>query len=265
MGTTALLGNSGSQSAAPARHFTKVQFDTLGMTAFSRYDILARILGIYPMHAVFLGFLVLLLLSEASAAEEQLEFDYSRWSRITERLAGAAKFDRIIVRIRALVPGKQVEPKNLLFTILAKSGPREVRPDAEGFLELPNDPALSQENPKVRANVAKSVEVRFGVTIRCRVTPGTSIPASELNQCVEQMNEAIGEQAGLMSFMAPSAKGVRIRCGATCTATLPGAPPSEYKADKDGNIDLPASQFRKPAGLTLTLSAPPAAVIPIVR
>lgn len=201
----------------------------------------------------------------AFAAEDQLEFEYARWSRITERLAGAEKFDRIIVRIRALVPGKQIDPGKLVFIVMAKAGPREVRPDPEGFLTLPNDPALSKENPKVRANVAKTVEVRFGVTIRCRVTQGTVIPYAELSQCVEQMNDAIGEQAGLMSFMAPSAKGARIRCGADCIATLPGGTPSEIKADKDGNIDLLHEIYRKTPNVTVTLSAPPTAVMPIVR
>lgn len=212
--------------------------------------------------------LILVLFSTALAAqpaEEQLEFEYSRWSRITERLSGAAKFDRIIVRIRAQVPGKQIEPKNLVFTILAKSGPRELRPDADGFLVLPDDQALAIENPKVRVNVTKTVEVRFGITLRCRVTPGTAIPYSELGACVDQMNTAIGEQAGLMSFMAPSAKGVRIRCGATCVATLPGGRPPEIKADASGNIDILHDDFRKTPNLTVTLSSPPTAVIPIVR
>lgn len=210
-------------------------------------------------------FFWLLLIPSTHAADEVLEFEYSRWSKITERLAGAGKFDRITVRIRANVPGKQIEPGKLVFTILAKSGPREVRPDAEGFLTLPNDPALTKENPKVRVNVPKTVDVRFNVIIRCRVTAGTSIPYSDISECVAQMNEAIGEQAGLMSFMAPSAKGVRIRCGNDCVANLPGGKPSEIKADRDGNIDVLDDIYRKVPGLTVTLSAPPSAVIPIIR
>jgi hypothetical protein len=217
------------------------------------------------MRAAVWFFLSILLLTAAWASDDQLAFEYSRWSRITERLSGAAKFDRISVRIRAIVPGKQIEPGKLVFTILAKAGPREVRPDQEGFLTLPDDPALKKENPQVRANVAKNVEVRFGVQIRCRVTPGASIPYSDLGQCVEQMNDAIGEQAGLMSFMAPSAKGVRIRCGEACIASLPGGQPAEIKADKDGNIDILHTIYRKVPNLTVTLSAPPVAVIPIVR
>lgn len=209
--------------------------------------------------------LAVLSVSAARAAEDQLEFDYSRWSRITERLAGAGKYDRIIVRIRAVVPGKQIEPGKLVFTVLSKTGAREIRPDAEGYLVLNNDPALNRENPKVRANVAKDVEVRFALQIRCRVTAGTAIPYSELGECVGQMNDAIGEQAGMMSFMAPSAKGVRIRCGAECVATLPGGTPPEIKADKDGNIDILHDKYRKTPNLTVTLSAPPSAVSPIVR
>jgi Protein of unknown function (DUF2987) len=214
---------------------------------------------------IAVAWLVLAVLALSAAAAEQLEFDYSRWSRITERLAGAGKFDRIIVRIRAVVPGKQIDPGKLIFTILAKSGPRDVRPDADGFLTLPNDPVLNKENPKVRANVAKDVEVRFALQIRCRVTPGPAIPYAELSECVAQMNDAIGEQAGMMSFMAPSAKGVRIRCGETCVASLPGGQPPEIKADKDGNIDIMHDVYRKVPNLTVTLTAPPVAVIPIVR
>jgi hypothetical protein len=217
------------------------------------------------MRAAVFFICFVLTFAAARAAEEQLEFEYSRWSRITERLANAGKYDRVIVRIRALVPGKQIEPGKLVFTVLAKSGTREIRPDAEGYLTLPNDPALNAENPKVRANVAKNVEVRFGLQIRCRVTPGPAIPYAELGQCVDQMNDAIGEQAGLMSFVAPSAKGVRIRCGADCIASLPGGKPPEIKADKDGNIDILHDTYRKTPNLTVTLSAPPTAVSPIVR
>jgi hypothetical protein len=207
----------------------------------------------------------LILLAPAHAAEEPFTFDYSRWSRITERLSGAEKFDRIIVRIRAIVPGKQIEPGQLVFTIQAASGPREVRPDAEGYLTLPNDPALARENPKVRANVPNSVEVRFAVILRCRVTAGAAIPYAELGECVDQMNAAIGEQAGLLSFAAPSAKGVRIRCGGECVASLPGGDPAQIKADKDGNIVILHDVYRKVPGLVVTLSAPPSAVIPLIR
>jgi hypothetical protein len=219
----------------------------------------------FCMRAAVWFLVALLSFTAARAAEDQFEFEYSRWARITERLAGAGKYDRIIVRIRALVPGKQIEPKDLVFTILAKAGPREIRPDSEGYLTLPNDTALAKENPKVRANVPKSVEVRFGLIIRCRVTAGLAIPYAELSQCVDQMNDAIGEQAGMMSFMAPSAKGVRIRCGTDCVASLPGGAPPSIKADKDGNIDILNDVYRKTPNLTVTLSAPPTAVIPIVR
>lgn len=215
----------------------------------------------WAMATMLLAFAI----SAAHAAEEQLEFEYARFSRITERLAGAAKFDRVIVRIRALVPGKQIEPNKLVFTILAASGPRELRPDTEGFLTLPNDPALSKENPKVRVNVAKTVDVRFGISLRCRVTPGTSIPYAELAQCVDQLNAGIAEQAGLMSFMAPSAKGVRIRCGEACIASLPGGTPSQISADKAGNIEIMDDIYRKLPELKVTLSALPTAVIPIIK
>lgn len=217
------------------------------------------------MRVAVLLIVAVLSVVAARAAEEPLEFEYSRWSRITERLAGAGKFDRIVVRIRAIVPGKQIDPGKLIFTVLAKAGAREIRPDTEGYLVLPNDPALNKENPKVRANVAKGVEVRFAVILRCRVTAGLAIPYSELSGCVDQMNDAIGEQAGMMSFMAPSAKGVRIRCGEACVASLPGGNPPEIKADKDGNIDILHDAYRKTPNLTVTLSAPPTAVIPIVR
>jgi hypothetical protein len=46
---------------------------------------------------------------------------------------------------------------------------------------------------------------------------------------------------------------------------LPGGNPPEIKADKDGNIDILHDAYRKTPNLTVTLSAPPTAVIPIVR
>lgn len=204
-------------------------------------------------------------LSMAIAAEEQLEFDYSRFSRITERLAGAGKYDRIVTKIRVFVPGKQIEPGKLVFTVLSASGPREIRPDAEGYLVLPNDPALNKENPKVRVNVPKGVELRFNVLLRCRVTPGQAIPYADLAECVEQYDDAIGEQAGLMAFAAPSAKGVYIRCGNDCVATLAGGTPPEIKADKNGVIEILHQNYRKTPNLTVRLSAPPTAVGPIIR
>ncbi len=208
---------------------------------------------------------VMLALSIATvAAAEFKTFDYSLFGDISQKMAAAtAKFDRLLLRAKVGVPDKSVAPKDLVFTIARVAGPLTLRPAADGTLALPNDPELKAENPKVTVNVPKDTKLALTLELQLRLSDPRTFPYSDIDVAFKQANALAVEQAGALSWFAPEAKGARIRCGAECTATVAdGRQP--IRADKNGDVVIPAEAKLRTANPSITLSHPATAAWPML-
>lgn len=211
----------------------------------------------------FFALLLAFCVATAAAAEFKT-FDYSVFGDISQKMAAAtAKFDRLLLRTKVGVTDKSVAPKDLVFTIARASGPVTLRPAADGTLTLPNDPALKVENPKVTVNVPKDTKLALTLELQFRLSDPRTFPYSDIDVALKQANALAVEQAGALSWFAPEAKGARIRCGADCTATVAdGRQP--IRADKNGDVVIPAEAKLRTANPSITLSHPATAAWPIL-
>jgi hypothetical protein len=208
---------------------------------------------------------VLLALCVATAAAGEFKtFDYSVFGDISQKMAAAtAKFDRLILRAKVGVPDNSVAAKDLLFTVARAAGPLTLRPAADGTLSLPVDPALLKENPKVTVNVPKDTKLALTLELQFRLSDPRTFPYSEIDAALTQANALAVEQAGVMSWFAPEAKGARIRCGADCAATVADGR-SPIRADKNGDVVIPADAKMRTANPSIALSHPATAAWPML-
>jgi hypothetical protein len=203
----------------------------------------------------------------AAAAEPAplKQIEYARLATLAERIAAAKKYDRLEARIRVRVPDGQKKVSDLVFTIPNPGGDIVFRPNADGTIDIPVDPALKKRNPMVTVNLPADAKLQFPLDLRIKVPDPKTIAYADIAAGLAQLGDAIGEQAGMMSFMAPSPKGVRIICGAGCTATLNTTPPKTLAADANGGIEMLHADYRREKDLVIVLSQPASAVRPIVR
>ena len=210
-----------------------------------------------------LAVLLALCIATATAAEFKT-FDYSLFGDVSQKMAAAtAKFDRLILRAKVGVPDKSIASKDLVFTIARAAGPLTLQPAADGTLSLPVDPALLKENPKVTVNVPKDTKLALTLELQIRLSDPRTFPYSEIDTALKQANALAVEQAGALSWFAPEAKGARIRCGVDCAATMTGGQPP-IRADKNGDVVIPADAKLRAANPAITLSHPATAAWPML-
>jgi hypothetical protein len=216
---------------------------------------------------LFMAALMLLWTAPARAAQDATlkQIEYARLATLAERVAAAQKYDRLSARIRVRVPDGQKQVSELVFTIPNPTGDIVFRPNADGTIDIPVDPALKQRNPMVTVNLPKDAKLQFPLDLRIKVPDPKTIAYTDIAAGLKQLDAGIAEQAGMMSFMAPSAKGVRIICGSGCTATLNTTPPKTLTADANGGIEMLHDDYKRTPNLIITLSTPATAVRPIVR
>ncbi len=210
------------------------------------------------------GLLLLALCAATVAAAEFKTFDYAMFGEVSQKVAAAtAKFDRLVLIVKVGVPDKSIAPKDLVFTIARAAGPLTLRTAADGTLSLPADPALRAENPKVTVNVPKDTKLALTLELQFRLSDPRSFPYSEIDVALKQANALAVEQAGVMSWFAPEAKGARVRCGVDCTATVAdGRQP--IRADKNGDVVIPAEAKLRTANPSITLSHPATVAWPML-
>ena len=203
----------------------------------------------------------------ASAAAEDKTIPYARFADLSKRLAAATKYDLLAIRIRVVLPSQEKKLSELTFTIpTGPAAPLILRPQEDGTLDLPNDPALTKANPQVTVNIPKEAELRLTVDLRIKLpSDPKAISYAYLDRALEQLDDLTGDQAGMMSFMAPSAKGVRIFCGVGCKATLSTNPAATYPADDRGVIALTSADIPSRRDAIVTLTQPATLLRPVVR
>jgi hypothetical protein len=216
------------------------------------WAILLTAVAIWPVQAL-------------AAAPDEKTFPYSNFSDASKRLKDAKKFDLLSIRLRARVPGGERDPKDLVFTIPRPGGDLILKPEPDGTLTLPDDPALTAANPTVRVNLPKDAKFSLSVDLQIKKPDADPIPYSYLAAALKQLNNLIGEQAGMMSFLAPSPRGVRLFCGKGCVGTLNTTPAKQIAANEAGAVVLMDPDWRGVQGLTISLSQPLTVIRPIVN
>lgn len=167
--------------------------------------------------------------------------------------------DRLSLRtsIRA-EDGKQLTLP-VTISIATPDGVRDIPVDDGNAFQLPYKPEWLKTNTVVQFNQAeKNYKIRVQVGMKLPAD-GASFTYADVLAAFAQFDKLIGQEAGMLSFAAPSAQTLRIFCGVDCTATLTGASGSQMiKADKDGRVLIPNDKKLKRDNPTISLSKPPA-------
>ncbi|HAJ46704.1 MAG TPA: hypothetical protein DCL54_09010, partial [Alphaproteobacteria bacterium] len=73
------------------------------------------------------------------------------------------------------------------------AAPLILRPQEEGTLDLPNDPALTKANPQVTVNIPKEAELRLTVDLRIKLpSDPKAISYAYLDRALEQLADVTG-------------------------------------------------------------------------
>ncbi|SNS21602.1 MULTISPECIES: DUF2987 domain-containing protein [unclassified Azospirillum] len=167
--------------------------------------------------------------------------------------------DRLSLRtsIRA-EDGKQL---NLPVTISIASpdGVLDIPVDADNAFQLPYQPDWLKTNTLVQFNQSeKNYKIRVQVGMKLPAD-GSGFTYADVQAAFAQFDKLIGKEAGMLSFVAPSAQTLRVFCGVDCTATLAGPSGSrQIKADKDGRVMIANDKKLRRENPTITFSKPPA-------
>jgi len=201
--------------------------------------------------------------SGTARAADTKAFPYARFGEVAEQLQAAAKYDQLRVRVKIAVADGSIAPDKLVFTIPQPGGDMVLRPAADGTIELPWSAELKARNPTVTTNSPADRKLKMSIDLQLRPAPLATFPYALLAKGVGQVNALVKEQAGAMSWFAPSVTRLLVKCGSDCSATLSNAP-APIAAGKDGAIPLPLIDRPDPA-LTVTLTRPAQSITPVME
>lgn len=199
----------------------------------------------------------------ATLASDTKTFSYERFGEVAAQVAAASKYDQLLVRVKLTVADGSIAPDKLVFTIPHPAGDIVLRPAADGVVELPYSAELKARNPMVATNVPADLKLKMSVDVQLRPPPQATFPYALLARGVAQANALVKEQAGAMSWFAPSVTRLLVKCGSDCSAMLSGAT-ARIAAGKDGTIALPLVE-KPEAALMVTLSRPAQSIMPVME
>lgn len=211
---------------------------------------------------LFLAALAACATGVALAADTK-SFAYERFGEVAGQVQAAAKYDQLLVRVKITVADGSIAPDKLVFTIPQAGGDMVLRPAADGTIDLPYSAELKARNPTVTTNVPADLKLKMTIDVQMRPSPLATFPYALLAKGVAQVNALVKEQAGAMSWFAPSVTRLLVKCGSDCSATLSSAA-THILAGKDGAITLPLIEKPDPA-LTVTLTRPAQSVSPVME
>ena len=151
-------------------------------------------------------------------------------------------------------------PADLALELVKDGKTTPIALDADhGFDPRCDDPSM--RDASIRVNQPRS-KVRFGLAFPARVPSGTAMSYAKLAESVPVMIEAIRRQAGLMRFLAPKVRGVRLRFAAEGQHVIIHAPDGvkRFDADDKGEVIVPWNPDWSTA--TVQLSEPLRAITP---
>ncbi|MGQ3048273.1 MAG: DUF2987 domain-containing protein [Niveispirillum sp.] len=149
--------------------------------------------------------------------------------------------DRLALRL-SVQPASDKQPLDAPVTMVvtAPEGRVDLTVDADNAVDIPFRPDWVQAGATVTINQAAAT-YNMKAQIGMKVTPGTTrIAYADVKAAFDQFDKLIEKEAGAVSFLAPSAKTLRLFCGKDCTVTLEGTKgPRVLKADDRGRVNVP--------------------------
>jgi len=170
----------------------------------------------------------------------------------------ATDHDRLALRL-SILPADGAAPlaAPVTMTVMAPDGAVPLSLDAENVVDIPFRPEWLAADAKVVINQAPG-------TYRMRGQIGMKLPAgstqlayADAKAAFDQFDKLIEKEAGMVSFLAPSARTLRLVCGAGCTVTVEGAKGTRVlKADDKGRVNVLNDKALAKENPVLTASQP---------
>lgn len=166
--------------------------------------------------------------------------------------------DRLALRL-SVQPASDKQPLDAPVTMVvtAPEGRVDLPVDADNAVDIPFRPDWVQAGATVTINQAAAT-YNMKAQIGMKVTPGTTrIAYADVKAAFDQFDKLIEKEAGAVSFLAPSAKTLRLFCGKDCTVTLEGTKgPRMLKADDRGRVNVPNDKGLVKENPVLVVSRP---------
>lgn len=201
--------------------------------------------------------LVLAGLALPAAAEVSQTVPYKEFYDQMARFYGGGNNDRLVLRL-SVEPAPKDKTLVLPVTMVvsAPEGDVPLNIGAENAVDIPYKPEWAAANASVTINQAPqtySLRAQIGM----KLSDGDTFPYADVKQAFDQFDKLIDREAGMVAFLAPSAKSVRLHCGTDCTVTLDGAKGQRVlKADDKGRVVIPNDKNLAKENPTLTVSRP---------
>lgn len=166
--------------------------------------------------------------------------------------------DRLALRL-SVQPTSDKQPLDAPVTMVvtAPEGRVDLSVDADNEVDIPFRSDWVQAGAMVTVNQA-AASYKMKAQIGMKVEPGTTrIAYADVKAAFDQFDKLIEKEAGAVSFLAPSAKTLRLFCGTDCTVTLEGTKgPRVLKADEKGRVNVPNDKGLVKENPVLVVSRP---------
>lgn len=200
------------------------------------------------------------------AAETNAIIPYKAMDDLCQ-VASSADQSKLMVQVFVASTNKTVRAANIVLTIQsASAGKIPVTVSTNGqIIDFPHRKELVRENPSILANQPKgTLNLFIGYKIPVE---GLSFPYSRLGHAAAEANKMIKSQAGMMSLLAPKARGVvfvfpKKSAEQAKVTLLTGAGRKEFVADKDGRVKLKLEESLLSENPEVQLSEKPDVVLP---
>lgn len=166
--------------------------------------------------------------------------------------------DRLALRL-SVQPASDKQPLDapVAMMVTAPEGRVDLPVDTDNAVDIPFRPDWVQAGATVTVNQAAAT-YNMKAQIGMKVEPGTTrIAYADVKAAFDQFDKLIEKEAGMVSFLAPSAKTLRLFCGKDCTVTLEGTKgPRVLKADERGRVNVPNDKGLVKENPVLVVSRP---------
>lgn len=166
--------------------------------------------------------------------------------------------DRLALRL-SLQPAKPDQPlaEPVTMVAVAPDGPAPLSVGDDNVVDIPYRPEWVAANVAVTVNQAPASYVMRAQIGMKLPSDTTSLSYADVKAAFDQFDRLIDKEAGVVSFLAPSAKTVRFVCGTDCTVTLEGGKGVRVlKADDKGRVNIPNDKALARENPTLTVNRP---------
>ncbi|MFV3076256.1 DUF2987 domain-containing protein [Niveispirillum fermenti] len=170
----------------------------------------------------------------------------------------AGNYDRLALRL-SVQPADKAGPLDLPVTMVISTPEGQMPLVVDGDdqeVEMPFRPDWVAVRATVTINQAEG-SYKMRAQIGMKLPAAAAFPYADVKQAFDQFGKLIDREAGVVSFLAPSPRTLRVVCGPDCTATLDGAKGRRVlKADNRGRINIPNDRNLARENPTLTFSHP---------